>query len=456
MKAVKALLVCMLVLTLSVPPVYADEISELKDMVQQMKRDYESKIAALEEKISKMESKQGKELDRKVAAMRDDIKEEIKSESWSAEYVGRDHDHAVGKGGFVAESPSGLAKVSLGGYFNHEFENFENTNSTFDIHHWNIILGATLGERLQFLGEYEIEHGGPDASGSGSAKVEIAQVDYLITDWINLRGGALLVPFGSMNLNHDADARDLTSRPIVNRDIIPTGWTESGAGFFGSFEPIIGSYEDLEVSYEIYAVNGLDDGFSDTGLRGARGSLGSDNNNNKAVVGRVVLSPAIGHELGLSGYHGKYNTFGDAISGKAVDFLSTWGPLELKGEYAYFKANEPDFAQSGITDIADEFEGYYVQANYHFWPEFLDDTFLGRSFDDPTFTLIGRYGWTEIDDDSDAGTGDNEEERFTLGINYRPVENWVTKLEYQWNDTENESLERGDNNGWFWSIAMGF
>ena len=86
----------------------------------------------------------------------------------------------------------------------------------------------------------------------------------------------------------------------------------------------------------------------------------------------------------------------------------------------------------------------------------LSDTFLGRTFEDPVFTLVGRYGWARIDDDADAGTGDNEEERWTLGINYRPVESWVMKLEYQWNETENEALERGNNDGWFWSVAMGF
>ena len=81
---------------------------------------------------------------------------------------------------------------------------------------------------------------------------------------------------------------------------------------------------------------------------------------------------------------------------------------------------------------------------------------LKTGFDDPTFTLIGRYDWARIDDDGDATVGDNEEERWTLGFNYRPVESWVLKLEYQWNRTEVETLERGNNDGFFGSVAIGF
>lgn len=455
MKILGIMLTALITAMLTISPVWADEVEELRTMIQDMRRDYESRIQILEDKIDQLQVSQERQVEKKVAAAHAELKQEIADGSWKAQYVGR-YEGDFQKGGLEVESPSGMAKVTVGGYMDHEFENFENTDSTFDQHRWIINVGAQLGERLRFFSEYEIEHGGPDASGGGEAKVEQAYIDYLIEDWVNFRAGAMLVPFGRTNIYHDSDLRDLTARSLVARDIIPTTWTESGVGLYGEFEPRIGEYEDLVVNYEVQVINGLDDGFSDTGMGGARGSLSGDNNNNKAMVGRVVLSPAIGQELGLSAYYGKYNDYGDAISGKAVDFLSKWGPLELTGEYAYFKVNAPDFAVSGITDIADEFEGYSVQAAYHFWPEFLTETFLGRGFEDPVFTLVSRYGWARIDDDADAGTGDNEEDRITLGLNYRPVESWVFKLEYQWNDTENEALERGKNNGWFWSVAMGF
>lgn len=455
MKYYNLILPILLISSLLVPSVFADDVSELKTMISQMREMHESQMKILEEKIERLEASQNNQGEEKLAEIKEEIKQEIKDESWKTQYVGR-YEGEFEKGGLEIESPSGISKVTVGGYMDHEFANFENSHSTFDQHRWVINIGAQLGERVKFFSEYEIEHGGPDASGSGEAKVEQAYLDYLINDWINLRAGALLVSFGRSNIYHDADIQDLTARSIVSRDIIPTTWTESGVGFFGEFEPILGSYEDLVINYEVQIINGLDDGFSDTGLGGARGSLSGDNNNNKAVVGRLILSPAIGHAVGLSAYTGKYNTFGDSISGKAIDFISTWGPLELIGEFAYFNVNEPDFAESGITDIADEFQGYSIQANYHFWLGFLNDTFLGRKFEDPIFTLVNRYDWAKIDDDSDATDGDNEESRYTLGINYRPLESMVFKVEYQWNNTVNEVLERGDSNGWFTSVAMGF
>jgi hypothetical protein len=100
--------------------------------------------------------------------------------------------------------------------------------------------------------------------------------------------------------------------------------------------------------------------------------------------------------------------------------------------------------------------GFYIEPRYHFWPKFLNNTFMGRGFKDPKLTLVSRYDWVDIGDDGDAGDGANKEKRFTLGLNYRPIESWVFKMEYQWNTSTNETLERGDKNGVMASMAMGF
>lgn len=413
----------------------ADEISELKIMVEQLREDYESRIEALEAKIKQME------------------KEEIKSETLQAEYVGR-HKAPVGSGGWVVENPSGFGNVSLGGYFDMEYLDRENEEAAFRQHRWIINIGAQIAERVRFNSEYEIEYGGTDTAASdGEAKVEQAYGDYLINDVINLRAGAVLVPFGRYNLYHDSDLQDLTDRPLVARDIIPTTWTEAGYGFFGEFNPALGSYEDLMMGYEIYAVNGLDAGFSDTGLGGARNSLKTDNNDNKAIVGRVTISPFLGHELGISGYTGEYHGSTEAITGVGFDVFHTFGPLELTAEYVYFDVEETPTA---AVDRANFFQGAYMQWNYHFWPKFLNNTLLGRGFERPTLTLVNRYDWAKIHDDIDAGNGSNEEDRYTIGLNYRPADSFVVKFEYQFNDTQNEALEAGENNGFVSSVALGF
>jgi len=444
MKVSKAVLALLGIFALAATPVSADEVAELKRMVQQLRNDYESKIQALESKIERLEASQNNKVAR--------LKEEIEEKTLNAEYVGR-HNAPVGHGGLVVDSPFGSGNVSLGGYVDMEYKDLDNSDSTFRQHRWIINIGAQATDRIRFNSEFELEYGGPDSANSdGEAKVEQVYVDYLINDMINVRGGAVLAPFGRYNLYHDSDTQDLTDRPLVARDIIPTTWTEAGFGLFGEFDPIIGSYEGLLINYEVYVVNGLDAGFSDTGLRDGRNSLKTDNNDNKAAVGRLVLSPFLGHEIGLSGYWGEYNSTGDDITGGAVDSFSTFGPFEFVTEYAYFDVEEDNAA----SDVANFFQGGYAQLNYHFWPEFLSDTFLGRGFDDPTLTLVNRYGWANIHDDADAGSGDNEERRTTIGLNYRPKDSFVVKLEYQFNNTDNESLEAGDSEGFVTSFALGF
>lgn len=454
MKVVNITLTLLITASLAVPPVYADDIGELRNMVIELKNDYETKIKALEAKITQLENNQEKTVEDKVATLRTEIKEEIKKESLNVEYVGR-HNAPVGDGGLVVKNPFGFGNVSLGGYMDMEYHDLNTAESTFRQHRWILNVGAQVTDRIRFNSEYEIEYGGPDAAGGdGEAKVEQAYIDYLINDKINLRAGAILTPFGRYNLYHDSDLQDLTERPLVARDVIPTTWTEAGYGLFGEFNPTIGDYEDLLLSYEVYKINGLDAGFSDTGLSGAKSSLKTDNNDGKAVVGRILASPFLGHEFGVSGYWGNYDGGNDnAISGIGFDSLNTFGPLELLTEFAHFDVEE---TPTSSLDVANYFQGAYAQLNYHFWPEFLDDTFLGRNFDHPTFTLVGRYDWAHIHDDSDAGDGDNLENRYTLGLNYRPTDSFVVKFEYLFSDTKNESLEAGKGDGFITSVALGF
>jgi len=434
----------------SIRPVFADELSDLKAMVQELKVDYETKIHALETKIDQLKTDQDQKVESKIA----ELENEMKEESTRVEYVGR-HNAPVGDGGLLVKNPFGFGSVSLGGYADMEYLDLETSESTFRQHRWVINIGAQVTDRIRFNSEYELEYGGSNApGGDGEAKVEQAYMDYLINDIINLRAGALLTPFGRYNLYHDSDLQDLTDRPLLARDIVPTTWTEAGYGIFGEFNPAVGSYEDLLMNYELYVVNGLDSGFSDTGLGGARSSLKTDNNDNKAVVGRLALSPLLGHELGVSGYLGKYDAGNDHnLTGIGIDNLNTFGPFELITEYAYFDVEETPTATS---DLSNFFQGAYAQLNYHFWPEFLKNSFLGRNFDHPTFTLVGRYDWAGIQDDSDAGTGNNVEDRRTIGLNYRPIDSFVMKFEYQINDKEKETLEAGDGDGFVTSVAIGF
>ncbi|MBI2871009.1 MAG: hypothetical protein HYY14_04785 [Candidatus Omnitrophica bacterium] len=365
------------------------------------------------------------------------------------------------------KNPAGFGNVTVGGYVDAEFENFENTNSTFDQARFVLNVAADLHERLRFYSEYEIEHGGPNAADAGEAKVEQAWIDYRIVDPVNVRAGIVLVPMGLFNLTHDSDIQDFTARPLVARRVIPSTWMEVGAGFngdlaLGEWMAQDGLLQDLHMSYEFYAVNGLDEDISDTGLRNATGAIETDLNNDKAGVARIAVSPFLGHTVGFSGYTGRHGTGeDDDILGGALDWDLNFGPLQLLGEWVAFDVDgfvdDDNSSTTARVAAPDTLQGLLAQVNYHFWPDFLNQTFLGRNFENPMLTASLSYGWVQNEDDGDSNTGDNEEDRYTFGLNYRPVESWALKVEYQLNDQEGtESLERGDNDGVMASVAMGF
>ena len=134
--------------------VFADDTESLKRQIQELKADYESRIQKLESRIDALTQKQ----EDRVAQ----IEEKIEKKLLDVEYVGR-YEGPFQKGGLLIKNPSGFGNVSVGGYADIEFENFKDSNSTFDQARFILNLGAITHERLLFYSEYEIEHGGPHA-----------------------------------------------------------------------------------------------------------------------------------------------------------------------------------------------------------------------------------------------------------------------------------------------------
>lgn len=377
------------------------------------------------------------------------------------------------------------SRITVGGYGVLEYEKFEGTANSFDGLKVELLVAGRIHDRIRLYNELEFEgvadvtnqgtttalcagDGNGDgvvAAGEtvtcvtgltggrgGNIELEQSYFDFLIARWINVRGGILAVPFGKFNLDHFDPRIDLTDDPIVARRIVPTTWSDVGFGLFGT----VPLGEAVRWSYEIYAMNGLTNGFSATGggLRGARGGFRSDNNADKAVAGRMAFKVLDQYEVGFSGYRGDYDPASSAaITGLDADFTLTpkgtkvLEDFEWKGEVAYFKV--------GGSTAPSSLWGFYTQLNYHFWPHFLDKTFLGKNFTRPTFTLVGRYGMGRIN--TTAGTGNLQEQRLTVGLNYRPVEEFVVKTEYQINRSgATGGLERAGSNGFIASVSWLF
>ena len=231
-------------------------------------------------------------------------------------------------------------QVKVGGYVDMEFkytdpaEGGAESKSTFDQHRLIPFLFAEITPDLHFSTEIEFEHGA-NAEKGGEVNVEYMVLDYRFTDALQFRTGIVLAPLGRFNLVHDSPAHDLTDRPLVDQTIIPTTLSEAGAGFFGTLYPS----QQSVVNYEVYVVNGFDDGLLQGGdlvrVRDGRGSVSEDNNSAKSVTARVEYSPRLGIDVGLSAHVGRYDPMGtDLLTVVAVDAGVRRGPAELLGELA--------------------------------------------------------------------------------------------------------------------------
>jgi hypothetical protein len=348
---------------------------------------------------------------------------------------------------------------SIGGYFDTEYFFPDGKSAFFDNHRLILQVSSLLHERIFFNTEIEFEHGGVLGGGSndGELKIEQGYLDFKLEDWLIFRGGAILVPMGRLNVLHDSDFRDTTTRPLFTNIIVPSTWTEPGAGLYGTLYPD----EQWEVFYEAYVLQGLSDNLQDgSGLRRARPSLSKDNNNSKAVTARVGLSPFIGLDFGLGGYYSAFDAEARKHLGLFVADLN-WrhGPFELVGEGGV-AFHTPTTYSAGNQQVAlnGPMWGYYLEGHYHFFPEVLTSTWLGEGLPAAVFTLVGRV--SQVDTDASV-LNQNDRTELILGLNYRPTPNTVFKLEYQWN-LENQAFLTGDmsrelnNNQLIASVAVGF
>ncbi len=368
---------------------------------------------------------------------------------------------STGSGKLIYAKPFLSApKATIGGYADVMYNNLSRQNldnpsrNSFNQQRMVPFIYADITEHVKFATEIEMERGGtnaPQATGTGadgSMQSEFAQIDYLVTEAINIRAGILLVPIGKFNLLHDSPLNDLVDRPMVSRIIIPSTWFEAGAGLYGTVYPSSQS----KLDYEIYVVNGMSQtagAITDQGVRSTRGSVSRDRDDNKAVVGRLAFSPRLGIEVAGSGFHGQYKPAnGSAAAGYidivALDWTLQRGPFEVIGESAWSRIsnnNATGTTGSGIGPAG--MQGYYIQGNYHFMPDVLKKWAPSHFSDASTFTAVMR--WEHVDTDTDDRTrrtpntlGNRREmERLTLGLNFRPIEDTVFKLDWQFNTQKN-------------------
>ncbi len=465
-------------------------------------------IERLQRQMLDMQTQMQREIDALKDQQKKDTEEVRKRQEDSIQQVQTVHEQNT-------ERLLGLMeRVKIGGYGSLRYENnsLDDLHSTFNFRRFVLTTEAKITPRLHFYSELEFERFrkleleqsvGKAANGllakhvvggtNGSElALEQAWLQYDLTEWVSLRGGAVLVPLGRFNLRHDDNLWNLPRRSLVDKgvSVLPSeaAWDELGIGVVGH-TPV---GREGQLAYQFYVVNGvsLDAEIesamqskettrgkleAEVALRPTTGTFANDVKEAKSLTGRLAWSPLIGHELAGSFYWGRYTpqyVKGENVWSLGFDGLTHIGPIDLEGEYIFTRFNSirnvaRSFAkvvQNGNSAVAEDFSpnletevnftlanlsqtkhGYWLEARYPFWLESLSDTLWGRGFSNPQFipTLRWEQVWLpsllhDATFEDGAVTAFKTESRFinrvTAGFAYvpTPLVRFSLAYEYTW------------------------
>jgi hypothetical protein len=309
-----------------------------------------------------------------------------------------------------------------------------------------------------------------DEGGETETELEYADVHYFVTDSTTLTGGKLLLPFGQFGPNlHPSWINKLPSIPVIYGG-------HDGNGIATPLMPILSDYgagiqqtfpfeNGSRLFFDAYVVNGpqidshaedeiedlldvaddheeeeIDDDHDDDvaelddhddDLEDDHGesflpevdfeTSSSDNNDDKAIGGRVGYSWGPGFEVGASYYSGAYDDDGDldfTSYGADINYTSTY--FSLRGEYIETETEGLD--DEGRKESFDR-DGWYLQGSWY-----LKQT--GIEALAPFELVLQRSEVNQIDGS----------ERWAVGLNYWITPSVVFKLSAD--DTE---LDNGDD-----------
>ncbi|MBZ5535489.1 MAG: hypothetical protein LAO31_05990 [Acidobacteriia bacterium] len=359
---------------------------------------------------------------------------------------------------------------------------------------------------------------GLEGTNGGAIELEQAWGQFDFSKNHGFRFGVVLTPVGRYNINHDDDYWDLPRRTLTDRDgpVLPvkTAWRELGAGLVGHGN--VGGRGRID--YQVYVLGGatLDfalnqinqTGGSQPGRVVSEAEVGltsgafDGTKSAQAVSYRLAYSPRLGSEIALSGYHGKY-TPGFLPVSEAVQVIGLDGNFKHKAFALEGEVIVSDFGNvrnvlaafaertftsslenSGNGGLRSEMEfsleglarrryGFWTDVKYHWRPNFLKKTLLGRGFEDPVLIPIVRYELVWLKDlvtglAFDRGiltelTQENRsQDRLTVGISYRPVASFAFQLAFEHNQRRSGSMliypevPQKSTNGFLVGMSFGF
>ena len=270
---------------------------------------------------------------------------------------------------------SGLTQV--------RYQNLEESgkNDGFDLRKARLDMKGTINPfwGYRFVAEF-----------AGSPKLLDAYADYKINNFINFTIGQFKIPFSLENLYSDSKLEFIDRSQVVealvarSKDVIGNqNGRDIGVQVNGKVIKISNRYM---IDYTLGIFNGS-------------GINASDNNENKEIIGRIILHPFKGLDIGGSilsgkGFYGE-PTMDDHLRNRiGVELNYEYSRFNLKGEYI-----------QGLDGIIHR-NGWYLQTGYFILPS--------------KFQLLAKYDTY----DPDSKISDNISSIYFIGMNYY-INIWV-------------------------------
>lgn len=326
--------------------------------------------------------------------------------------------------------------------------------NAFDPHRFVLYVNSDLADWITLNTELEWEHGGVedkvggDGKLSGVAVIEQAFLQFKLSPGFNVKTGIMLVPVGAVNLYHEPTNFNSSERPQLDRLLVPSTWSEMGAGIYGSLGD--------RVNYELLVMNGLDGSqFSaKNGVRDGRQNLNADINRNKAIAGRLEVRPATNLYTNISFYTANSAKVGTAYTTiAAFDGKYSIGDFDVAGEYVHVYQDDPKSLGGTATDIGNNMSGYWVEGAYHVLPKSLKKGKLS----DADVLIFTRYSEIDTQQGAAVGKGSGKYDRTytNFGVVFKPTTTVAIKADYQLYDDKRAAGEKALDNDKF-QITVGF
>ncbi len=331
-------------------------------------------------------------------------------------------DAVEASGGGVPKTLEWASKTTIGGYGEHHYNNFDEGDDKVDAHRFVLFVGHEYSENVRFFSEFELEHSLAGDGKPGEVELEQAYIEWDYAKGHSLVSGLFLIPVGILNETHEPETFYGVERNLVEKNIIPTTWWETGVMFRGELAP--------GFSYDFAIHSGLN--HDDLNIRSGRQKSAKAVANDLAYTGRIKYTGVPGLEVAATLQLQEDLTQG--ANGDAGDEAASGTLFETHAIYETdVFAIRALYAQWDVdSDLADG-NGRDEQVGWYIEPSVKATDKLG---------FFVRYSqW-----DNTAGLDSSEEnEVFDYGLNYWLNDHVVFKLDYQdaSDYNENDSLNLG-------------